>query len=328
MKKLYSLLILIFTIYFAVANPAITVLPTSGSWKNVSTWSLGRLPMNGDTVVVPIGKSVTIDDVENLTAQFLYLKIYGTLTFSNGKLWINSSSSVFVFAGGTIRSTGSPSETLKIGGVDKYIGTDGTISGPVFANQATGAAPLGFISGIVLPVKFVAFDVARQHNDVLVQWEIVEEMNSNYYEVQRSENGNEWNTIANISAVGNTINAHSYSYTDKQATARLLYYRIRQVDIDGKSSVTAVRVIKDENAKTEIKVNAASSNSVYVHFSEQVKGSVIIRLISANGQILSQKMFDQPIGEVMISAQNATKGIYVVTVADGQQLKYSKEILL
>jgi hypothetical protein len=100
------------------------------------------------------------------------------------------------------------------------------------------------------------------------------------------------------------------------------------VDANGKFVITPVHMIKIENGDTEIKVSSSSSNSIYVHFSEQVKANVMIRLTSSNGQIVSQKTFGEPVGQVMMPVQNAIKGIYIVTVTDGQDLKFSKQILL
>lgn len=328
MKKIYSTILFISTIHFGLANEAINSVPTTGYWKNPSTWSLGRVPMNGDTVIISAGNTVMIDDIENLGTQLLYVNIYGTLVFSNGKLWINGSSSVYIFAGGSVTSTGSPSETLKIGGVNKYVGTDGTISGPLFANQTTSASPLGFISAIALPVRFVGLNLARQNTDVLVQWEAVEEMNSSHYEIERSENGSDWSSITHINARENAAARQSYSYSDRNASAKLLYYRVRQVDVDGKCAFSPVRSIKNENGHMDIRNNVISSNSVYLHFSEQAKGNVIVRITYSNGRIISQKTFGQPVGQVIVPIQNAARGIYFITVADGKNLKFSKEILL
>ena len=331
MKKLYSTVIVIFSVLFTFANTVINSVPGNGNWKINSTWSLNRIPGNGDTVVIPAGKIVVIDDIENLSNEFLYLKIYGTLKFSGGKLWLNDNSSVVIFAGGSVTGTGNSSETLRIGGADKFSGgIDGTIAGPSLATNTTGTSPLGFNSNFnaPLPVKFTGFNLARQNNDVLVQWATDEEMNSSHYEIQRSENGNDWNTIAKITAAGNSTLSHSYSYTDKNITAKLVYYRIRQVDIDGRFVITPVHMIKNENGNAEIKVSSSSSNSIYVHFSEQVNANVVICLTSSNGQVISQKTFDEPVGQVIVPVQNIIKGIYIITVTDGQDLKFSKQVLL
>jgi hypothetical protein len=82
MKKLYSVVLVIFTVSSAFANPVITAV--SGDWENNSTWNLNRVPKDGDTIVIPAGKTVVIDDVENLSSDFLYVKVYGTLKLAGG----------------------------------------------------------------------------------------------------------------------------------------------------------------------------------------------------------------------------------------------------
>lgn len=330
MKKLYSLIVLSFIAVFTFANPVINAVASNGNWKNSSTWNLSRVPVDGDTVIIPAGKIIVIDNVENLSTDFLFIKVYGTLKFSGGKLWLNVNSSVVLFIGGSVTGTGNSSETLRINGVDKYWGhNDLTILGPAYADRTTSVSPNGFSFGNVsLPVKFIGFTLTLHKSNVLVEWATAEEMNSSYYEVQRSENGTDWNTIANIAAAGNTTLTHSYSYTDKNVTAKLVYYRIRQVDIDGRFAITTVRMLKIESGNSEIKVSATSDKSIYVHFPEQTKGNVIVRLTSMNGEIVSQKILNQPIGQIIVPVQNTMKGIYVVTVIDGRALNVSKQILL
>jgi hypothetical protein len=331
MKKLYLTAIIILTASSTFANPVINAVANSGNWKNNATWNLNRLPLNGDTVIIPSGKTVVIDDFENLESQSLYIKIYGTLKLSTGKLWININSYVTIADGGVITSTGSASETLRIGGVDKFSGSiDGTISFASFANKTTGSSPLGFSfpGNIILPVKFISFNVARQNNNILIQWATGEETNSSHYEVQRSKNGNDWNTIANITAAGNTTFTHPYSYTDKNVASKVVYYRILQADIDGGVTFTPERMIMNENNDAEIRVGATSSNSIYVNFSEQVKANVIVCLTAANGQLVSQKILDEPAGQVTMPIQHAVKGVYIISIIEGQDLKFSKQVLL
>ena len=131
-----------------------------------------------------------------------------------------------------------------------------------------------------------------------------------------------------MTAAGTTTSIRFYSYTDKNATAGIIYYRICQVDIDGGFTITPVRMLKNENGNSEIKISATSDNSIYVHFPEQVKTNVIVLLTSVSGQVVSQKSLNEPVGQVIVPVQMAMKGIYVVTISDGQGLKFSKQILL
>src|SRR5258705_4376469 len=97
MKKLYSVIIVILTVNFNFANPVINSITANGNWKNISTWNLSRVPAGGDTVVIPAGKIVVIDNVENLSTESLYIKVYGILKFTNGKLWLDNNSTIIIF---------------------------------------------------------------------------------------------------------------------------------------------------------------------------------------------------------------------------------------
>jgi hypothetical protein len=277
-------------------------------------------------VIIPGGKTVTLDANNINTANSYFIKIYGVLQFTgSSKIDMSNSSRVYIFTGGSITGT-SPSQALRINGSDKYKGSEGTVSGSKYAASWTSTSPNGFVIDMALPVKYVGFNVARQNNNVLIDWTTSEEINSSHYLVQRSENGSEWNTIATVTAAGTNL-THTYSYTDKNVTARVVYYRICQVDIDGKTAMTPVRVVRTDSNNGQIKVAGSSSNSVYVHFSEQVKTTVTILVASSNGQVISKKTIDSPVGQVIVPAQNLTKGVYIISVTDGQDLKFSKQVL-
>jgi hypothetical protein len=89
-----------------------------------------------------------------------------------------------------------------------------------------------------------------------------------------------------------------------------------------------VRILKNEKGNAVVSIVGTSSNSIYVQFSEQIKNNVTVRLTSMSGQIVFQQILDKPIGQVLVPVQNTTKGIYVVSVTDGQTLKFSKQLSL
>lgn len=328
MKKIYTLSIalLVFSL-ITFANPIITADNNAGKWKTNSTWDLNRKPKDGDTVIIPEGITVVLNNSQSLASSKLYIKVYGTLDINGGSITLNSNSVVLVFPQGEIKGNGSSSEKIVIGGTTKFRGNQSNLFGPQIADNASGN---GFrnASAIELPVRFVAFNVALQGKNVLVEWTTAEESNSSSFEIQRSENGSDWNTVSSVSAAGNSTSLLKYSYTDKNITAKLVYYRVRQVDLDGKFIYTSVRAIKTQSTTQEIKISSASSNSVYVHFSEQVNDNVIVRLTSLNGAVAGQQILSNPVGQVLIPAKSSLKGIYVVTVTNGRDMTVSKQVIL
>lgn len=328
MKQLYTTLIFSLLVSVSFANPVISVRNNNGQWKNASTWDLNRLPKNGDTVLIQAGVTLTIDDNINLGSDNIYVKIGGVLILDGGQLNMASGSSIVLLNGGKIFSNGNNSEQIRIGSTLKYKGSEGVITGSSIADATTGASPNGFSSLGTLPVVFAGFNLARQNTAILVDWSTATESNSQYFEIQRSYDGSNWMTITTVNAAGNSAAVKTYSYTDRTATGTVIYYRIRQVDLDGRSVLTAVRTIKLTEADAKVKIASGGNNNLYLHFADQVKGAVSVKLISMNGQVVSSSTLTNPVGQQLLPVNVTLKGMYMVAVTDGNGLKQAAQVLL
>ena len=111
---------------------------------------------------------------------------------------------------------------------------------PAFANisyvDSSGEVPLG---PSVLPVRFSNFDARCTDNGAFVSWTTGSEYNSNYFELQRSTNGNSWNSVATIKASGNTSIGKTYQQLDPNSSGNA-FYRVKEVDIDGNIVYTSI----------------------------------------------------------------------------------------
>ena len=83
--------------------------------------------------------------------------IYGKLQLDNGKIKMDDSSRIIVESLGQITGQNS-NDQISIGGVMKYKGNQGTLTGYGFADQTTGIAPNGFVMG-ALPVNGQSYHV-------------------------------------------------------------------------------------------------------------------------------------------------------------------------
>jgi hypothetical protein len=122
------------------------------------------------------------------------------------------------------------------GAFSTYEVSDDLANGYV-VNSLTFTTPLAIGSG-VLPVLFTKFDAACTNNGALVKWSTGSEFNSDYFELQRSTNGNNWTSVATIKAAGNSSTTHTYQQLDLNGGA--VYYRIKQVDLDGHPVYTSI----------------------------------------------------------------------------------------
>lgn len=90
--------------------------------------------------------------------------------------------------------------------------------------------------GGTLPVLFSQFDAKCSNNGTLISWTTSQEVNSDYFEVQRSTDGNIWKTIGRTPAAGNSSVDRRYNQIDLEAGNAM--YRIKQVDKDGQAVYT------------------------------------------------------------------------------------------
>ncbi|AII52277.1 T9SS type A sorting domain-containing protein [Hymenobacter sp. APR13] len=112
------------------------------------------------------------------------------------------------------------------------------VSANVYAQSRTGItsfSPFGVSSrpGGVLPVTLTAFAATRTPKAVRCDWKTASELNNDYFVVERSANGREFEGIGTVAGRGTTSQASSYSYLDQQPLDGLAYYRLRQTDLDG-----------------------------------------------------------------------------------------------
>jgi hypothetical protein len=322
MKQVLSTTIALFSFIFSFAAPVNTA--STGNWNNTSTWNLGRLPIDGDTLVIPTGVIVTVDANIMNTSNNFYIKVVGELHFNGGKLDMGVNSKILVYTSATITGS-SASDVLRINSVDKFKGSQSAIVGPAFATSSTSVAPNGFTASTnaALPVVFIGFNVARQDNDVLIQWSTAQEINSARYEVERSEDGAMWSSIATLAAAGNSNTIQSYSFTDRNVAKG--YYRIKQVDQDGRFTYTAVKAIKATNS-TVVMIASLTQNSLVLQFSQQLNTTVSLRIIALSGAVVAERQIERPVGQVVVNIP-ALKGNYIVSISNNQDVSTHAQIL-
>jgi hypothetical protein len=99
----------------------------------------------------------------------------------------------------------------------------------------SGDRPLGLIS---LPVTFTRFDARCNGNGTLLTWTTAQESNSRNFEIQKSNDGTAWENVAVVPAAGNSASQRNYQQLDLSGGAA--FYRIKQVDNDGRFVYTSI----------------------------------------------------------------------------------------
>lgn len=148
---------------------------------------------------------------------------------------------------------------------------------------------------LIMPVKYLSFDAVVNGESVLLKWITAQELNHSHFEVERSFDMNSYNT-AGLVLDGYTTNGSGKSYQFKDNSAQLkgrsmVYYRLKQVDIDGKvtySKVLAVRLQAKSDVTMQVSPNPFVED-ITIRFASTENATAQIRITNLAGQTMLSK---------------------------------------
>ncbi|NML22756.1 T9SS type A sorting domain-containing protein [Pseudoflavitalea sp. G-6-1-2] len=117
--------------------------------------------------------------------------------------------------------------------------TAGSSLSPGFVNNGCASPPF-----VLLPVTLTAFTATYQAPGAFLNWTTSTELNTSYYEIQKSRDGVNYTAIGTVNAVGTSSAVNRYSYTDAGPIDGRTYYRLRIVDADGSSEFSKIVSVK------------------------------------------------------------------------------------
>jgi hypothetical protein len=156
-----------------------------------------------------------------------------------------------------------------------------------------------------LPVKFGSITVNENEGGHKIEWTTESEINASHFNIQHSENGEDFLTIGKVKAVGNSVFRSVYFINNAIQYSGYHYYRIEEVDIDGTKQYSKIIAIESTLNKEKVIIHPNPTNGL-VKFSREVSG---ISIYDAFGRKLG--VWNSPVKEVNISAFE--KGIYFIS---------------
>ena len=179
-----------------------------------------------------------------------------------------------------------------------------------------------------LPVELISFDADPVDNkEVLCSWVTASEINNDYFTLERSRNGINFESIGTIDGAGNSSVTLSYSFIDKNPYPGISYYRLQQTDFDGGNSTSpmvAVRITTNEPVFS-IFPNPTSGD-VYVISENTSTSTVPLYIYDSAGRLVYQKII-QSNEVVQLNLIAFARGIYTVKIATEEKMQLSKLVL-
>ncbi len=178
-----------------------------------------------------------------------------------------------------------------------------------------------------LPVTFRSFTVVKRDADAQLNWSVEnQDANTSHYIVERSVNGLEFTSLKNITANFSLGTRASYQFKDMNVTALsepIAYYRVKQVDKDGRFVYTNILKIKLNNQRESQLYPNPASNKAMVSFYLQTAQKVIIMITDASGKAVQQIKFMGVSGmnQQNIDVSKLPAGSYKLSIHTGESVE-------
>lgn len=166
-----------------------------------------------------------------------------------------------------------------------------------------------------LPVKLASFSAMLNKSKVDLRWTTSSEINVSHFIVEKSTDGINYTDAGMVFAYGNATDQTNYSFSDNVNInqAAVIYYRLRSVDIDGRSELTEIKIIRigkqNESGISIVAYPNPATNEVRITIPANWQNKkVAYQLFSANGQ---------PVRTTERANSNQTEAINVSSLAPG-----------
>jgi hypothetical protein len=217
--------------------------------------------------------------------------------------------------------TGKGNENGTGTGTGNGIGT-GNRPGQQIPGDDTGA---GETSLITLPVTLTRFTATAEKGQVLLTWATATEENNAYFQVERSLDGLNFSAIGQVKGHGTTNQAQQYSFRDVKPVTGTLYYRLKQVDLNGDSELSPVKAVKAVAVaaqKLPVYPNPVVSD-LNIALTTLPAGAYTLTITSITNGPVKQKTVQA--GElVSLNLQDLPAGAYILTIT-GENFKQTNK---
>jgi Secretion system C-terminal sorting domain len=284
---------------------------------NGTIYALGNSGNGGITQIftgTPNGASTVLTkkwDLVNQNGNPFSGSVNGTAFDALGSLYISTSTGLFYINQNTVNTA------------------TGTVQCALVSN-VTGLTDLAsnlFPQQSALPLRLISFTGSFRNQKTILNWETEGEQNFSYFEIQRSSNSSDYNTIDIKPAAGNMTSRQGYQFTDdlSAVSGTVFTYRLKMVDIDGQFKYSDVIMIRKEITTIKgITINPTPviNGVATVRFTAQAAGSSALRVVDLSGKIVLQQQNKVYEGNNSISLSGLERlqaGTYILQIANGNE---------
>lgn len=181
-----------------------------------------------------------------------------------------------------------------------------------------------------LPIELISFSGEAMANGNQLKWITATEINNDYFTINTSKDGANFEKLITLEGNGNSNSAKNYSFIDRNAEDGTTYYQLLQTDFDGMVNIAAyLEITRGEKLETNHTINLYPNpvnEELTIQFSQTNYQPVNINLTNLQGHLILSKIYNvqQGVNEFQLSTVSLSKGIYMIAIDNGAEVYYQK----
>lgn len=184
--------------------------------------------------------------------------------------------------------------------------------------------------GSLLPITLLQFEAQRQDEQVKLNWQTASESNNLGFEVQQSDNGIDFRQVSFVDGKGNSNSLSNYHFSFINPNEG--YYRLKQIDLDGRFSLSPIRFVASNHPTKILKVSPNPSNGqVILDLDTDIPTTILnIKISSAQGVVLlAANGTLQQINDLLNQKiKHWANGMYAIEARTNEAVFYQRLVLL
>ena len=180
-----------------------------------------------------------------------------------------------------------------------------------------------------LPITLLNFDATynKTKRKVDLAWQTYSEINNDYFTIERTQNGEDWEFVSTLDGAGFSQGTKSYESEDKAPYEGLSYYRLKQTDFDGNFTYSAIRSVSIDHTEQhafQVFPNPVINSLNLISYEFPISS---YQLINGNGQLIENVTLQEDQFQSTIDMSGFANGMYYLVVFDdnhSESLKISK----
>jgi uncharacterized delta-60 repeat protein len=174
----------------------------------------------------------------------------------------------------------------------------------------------------ILPLRLISFYANHNGKTNLITWSTSEEINTDHFILEKSNNSMDFTTLGTIKALNNGKPKNDYSFTDQQPLKSINYYRLKMIDKDGKVSLSATRNVNNSNSFDATLYPNPVHQNLTLSFNTEKEMSVQVEIVNAEGKQVMKQYVQIPYGTSIkiLNVAALSSGSYFVRIT-GQNIQ-------